>query len=142
MKLRIVGDGTFHGTRIEDESGQHIPGVVRAAFTLAMDRPVAMVDLTLYRPAIDLPARLRRLHYMVMPRYLNDDKTDLLITREQLTTIADLLPPDVEMRVGSILTAARFPTVVVPLGDQPYEFNERDMEHITVAIKEKLGVEL
>lgn len=65
----------------------------------------------------------------------------LYVSREDLAAIQDELPPDVEMRVLSIMRQATHEIIVLNRAEEPgpYEVSFRDMSHVTEALTRLIG---
>lgn len=65
----------------------------------------------------------------------------LYVHRDDLKAIHDELPPDVEMRVLSLLRAARHEIVVLQRAEEPtpHQMSYRDANHVVEALTRLIG---
>ncbi|HOQ98175.1 MAG TPA: hypothetical protein PLJ35_05085 [Anaerolineae bacterium] len=56
LSIRIVSDGTVHGSRLETEDGQALNGVESAVVSLDVDERVIYADVTMRMVPLDLRA--------------------------------------------------------------------------------------
>lgn len=62
------------------------------------------------------------------------DHDTLRVPQLDLRPAADRMPPEVEARVITILTAARYENIMLVVGDGPYNVTEHDIRHICNAL--------
>lgn len=65
----------------------------------------------------------------------------LYVAADDLTAITDELPPDVEMRVLSIVRQAKHDVVVLTRAEEPtpYQISYRDANHVVEALTRRIG---
>ena len=81
-RVRIISDGTYHGTRVMDSSGREIPGLSAVSITIKDGEPVhALLEATLVDLDIQADAVVPRVVSNPMARWpfpkgINEDATE------------------------------------------------------------------